>query len=55
MKNILILLGIIILVGLNFRVYSDVKITNKIAKKYSLISIIVGIIIIIMYVLFYLW
>ena len=52
MKNILLLFWIIILLGVNFKVYKDVKNTNEVVRKYSFISIILSIVFIIMFSLF---
>lgn len=52
MKDIVLLLWIIILLVVNLKAYSNLKNTNLKVKKYIFISIILGLMWIIMFVLF---
>jgi|GEM_PF-5506000 len=51
MKNIFLLFWIVILLCINLKAYKDLKNTNAVVKRYSLISIILSIVFIIMFVL----
>lgn len=51
MKNTFFLFFIIILLGINLKAYRDFKDTNAMVKKYSSISIVLCIVVIIMSVL----
>ena len=52
MKNVFFLFFIVILLVINLKGYKDFKNTNAVVRKYSLISIVLGIVLIIMIVVF---